>query len=116
MMTQFVPQNMGFDHITRGEVISNHSPIFLRELLASGDSNIAILLLDCTYIYIEKSSKYSFQRKSYSVYKGRSLVKPILVVASYGYIIDILGPNADGKNNDAAILNKHFSKKENCIS
>lgn len=48
MMTQFVPQYMGFDHITRGEVIRIHTTIFARELLASGDSNTAILLLDGT--------------------------------------------------------------------
>lgn len=40
----------------------------------------------------------------------------MMVVASDGYIIDILGPYlADGKNNDAANLNKRLSKKENCI-
>ena len=50
---------MGFDHITRNEII------------ASGNPNTAILLLDGTYIYIEKSKKYAFQRKSYSMYKGR---------------------------------------------
>lgn len=41
----------------------------------------------------------------------------MIVVASDGYIIDIIGPYlVDGKNNDAAILNKHLSKKKNCIS
>lgn len=50
------------------------------------------------------------------MYKGRSLVKPMMAFASDGYIINILGPYfADGKNNDAAILNKHLSKKENCM-
>lgn len=37
-----------------------------------------------------------------------------MIVASDGYIIDILGPYlADGKNNDAAILNKHLLGDEN---
>lgn len=41
----------------------------------------------------------------------------MMVVASDGYIIDILGPYlAERENNDAAILNKHLSKEENCIS
>ena len=112
-MKDFVPKYMGFDHITREAVIENHTTVFARELLASGDDNTAILLIDGTYIYIEKSGKYAFQRKSYSVYKGRPLVKPMLIVASDGYIIDILGPYlANGKNNDAAILNKHLSKKQ----
>lgn len=37
----------------------------------------------------------------------------MIVVAPDGYIIDIIGPYlVDGKNNDAAILNKHLSKNE----
>lgn len=67
MKIQFVQQYMGFDHIKRGEVIRNHITIFSGELLVSGDSNTAILLIDGTNIYIEKSLKYAFQRKSYSV-------------------------------------------------
>ena len=101
-MKDFVPKYMGFDHMTREAVIENHTTGFAREILASGDDNTAILLIDGTYIYIEKSGKYTFQRKSYSVYKGRSLVKPMLIAASDGYIIDILSPYlANGKNNDA---------------
>ena len=35
------------------------------------------------------------------------------IVASDGYIIDIFGPYlANGKNNDAVILNKHLSMKQ----
>ena len=50
------------------------------------------------------------------MYKGRPLVKPMMIVASDGYLIDILGPySADGRNNDAAILNKHVSKKDSHI-
>ena len=47
------------------------------------------------------------------MYKGRHLVKPMLIVAYDGYIIDLLGPYlANDKNNDVAILNKHLSKKQ----
>ena len=107
---------MGFDHITRNEIIDKHTTIFARELLASGNPNTAILLLDGTYIFIENSEKYAFQRKSYSMYKGLPLVKPMMIVASDDYLIDILGPYfANGRNNDAAILNKHVSKKDSHI-
>lgn len=72
--------------------------------------------MDGTYIYIQKSSKYTFQRKSYSIYKGRPLVKPMMIVTSDGYILDILGPFlADGKNNDAAILNQHLREGEGLL-
>lgn len=40
-------------------------------------------------------------------YKGRPLIKPMMVVASGGCIIDTFGPYlSDGKNNDTSILNK----------
>ena len=40
----------------------------------------------------------------------------MMIIASDGYLIDILGPYfADGRNNDAAILNKHLFKKDNHI-
>ena len=53
---------------------------------------------DGTYIYIEKSSNYSFQRGSYSVHKGQPLLKPIRLVITDGYILTFMGPYlADGK-------------------
>lgn len=103
---------MGFDHITRDSQPQND--------ICAGASGIRRFKY-CNpsprwymYIYLHrKNSKYTFQRKSYRVYKVRSLVKPMMNMASEGYIIDILGPYiADGKNNDPAILNVHLSKKE----
>lgn len=115
LVTDFVPKYLGFENISREDIIENHTTVFARELLASGSKATAILLLVGTFIYIQKSSKYTFHHiRSYSVYKGRPLVKPLMIVASDGYIIDIFGPYmADGKNNDAAILNKHLLSDEN---
>ena len=116
ILKDFVPMSIGFDHVSRNDVKGSHTTIFARELLAGGNADRAILILDGTYIYIEKSSKYTFQRKSYSMYKGRPLVKPMVITASDGYIIDILGPFlADGKNNDAAILNSLLYNKESSL-
>lgn len=116
VMQHFVPKCIGFDHISRDDVISKHTSTFARELLACGSNNTAILLIDGTYIYIQKSSKYTFQRKSYSIYKGRPLVKPMMIVTSDGYILDILGPFlADGKNNDVAILYQHLREGEGLL-
>lgn len=115
-MQHFVPKCIGFDHISRDDVISKHTSTFARELLACGSNNTAILLIDGTYIHIQKSSKYTFERKSYSIYKGRPLVKPMMIVTSDGYILDILGPFlADGKNNDAAILYQHLREGEGLL-
>lgn len=39
-----------------------------------------------------------------------------MIVTSDGYILDILGPYlADGKNNDAAILNQHLREGEGLL-
>ena len=66
--------------------------------LFGGSQDIAIAVADGTYIYIEKSSNYSFQRRSYSTHKSQSLLRPMLFVASDGYIITVIGPYlADGK-------------------
>ena len=56
-------------------------------------------------IYIQKSNNFSFQRRTYSVHKGRPLVKPMVVVTTTGYFVTIMSPYfADSKHNDACIL------------
>ena len=74
--------------------------------------------MDGTYIYIQKSRKYAFQRRCFSLHKHRPLVKAMVVTATDGYIISILGPfYANGQNNDASIL-KYMVKtnEENMLS
>ncbi|XP_061176014.1 uncharacterized protein LOC133184966 [Saccostrea echinata] len=109
LITDFVPQNLGFQHITREAVIENHTRQLARDLFTnSATADPAILVLDGTYVYIQKSSNFAFARRSYSMHKHRPLVKPMMVVTTTGYIISVLGPYlADSKNNDASIL-KHI--------
>jgi hypothetical protein len=49
----FVPNNLGFKHITRRNVIDHHTTTIARQLLCGGDSDTAILVIDGTYIYIQ---------------------------------------------------------------
>ena len=52
-----------------------------------------------------KKVQTSFQRRTYSAYKNRPLLKPMMIVGTDGYILDAIGPYlADGRNNDASIL------------
>ena len=106
-MTSFVPSNLGFQHISRDDVKRKHTRTLARELLvADVTSDPAILVLDGTYVYIQKSANFSFQRRSFSMHKHRPLVKPMMVVTTTGYIVSVLGPYlANSKNNDASILN-----------
>ncbi|KAL3273389.1 hypothetical protein HHI36_014836, partial [Cryptolaemus montrouzieri] len=74
----------------------------------------AVIIADGTYSYIEKSGNYRKLRQSYSVHKGRHLVKPALLVATYGFILDVQGPYfADGRNNDAEILRNELNQNIN---
>ncbi|XP_051159163.1 uncharacterized protein LOC127280299 [Leptopilina boulardi] len=100
----FVRRFLGIEHISRDEVINKHTTKIAKTLFTNNEDE-AILVADGTYVYIQKSSNYSFQRKTFSVHKGRPLVKPMMIVTTTGYIIDVLGPYyANGKNNDASIF------------
>ena len=106
LMSSFVPGNLGFAHVSRNTVIEDHTRQLAKELFSDLTDNPAILVLDGTYIYIQKSANFRFQRRSYSLHKHRALVKPMVVVTTTGYIVAVLGPYlADGKNSDANILN-----------
>jgi len=82
-----------------------------KNLFAEG-KDVAILVADGTYMYIEKSSTILSKGVFFSMHKGRPLVKPMMIVSTTGYILDVFGPYfADGKNNDANILNNLIKKK-----
>ena len=107
LIEYFVPNNLGFHHISRQTLIENHTRPLAQRLFGNLEKPSAILVLDGTYIYIEKSNNFLFQRRSYSLHKGRPLVKPMGITSTSGYIVSILGPYfADSKNSDASILNR----------
>ena len=104
LMKCFVPHFLGLQHISREEIIENHTRPLAQELFGSFTDHKAIAVLDGTYIYIQKSNNFQFQRKSYSLHKGRPLVKPMVVTSTDGYFLTVLGPYL-ARNNDATILN-----------
>lgn len=98
---------------------SNIFPMLLkshdRDRSKSFGTNISdvITFLDDTYIYIQKSADYSFQRRSCSIHKNRHLLKPTMIVETVGCILDDIVPYfADYHNNDAAIT-KHLLLSNN---
>ncbi|KAL3287554.1 hypothetical protein HHI36_002022 [Cryptolaemus montrouzieri] len=75
----------------------------------------AVVIVDGTYSYIEKSGNYRTLRQSYSVHKGRHLFKALLV-ATNGFNLDVQGPYiVDGRNNDAAILKNELNQNINDV-
>ena len=76
------------------------------------ESSIATIW-DATYIYIQKSSDYSFQRLSYSIHKDRNLLKIMMLVSTTGLILECFGPYfSNGANNDANIIKNQFSQNQ----
>lgn len=93
LMTAFVPRNVGTAAITRDEYIDQHVPPFSNAPYnPNPDIPQAITIIDGTYAYIDKSSNYQGLRKSFCMHKHRHLVKPIVIVAPDGYILDVHGP------------------------
>ncbi|KAJ8721074.1 hypothetical protein PYW08_006539 [Mythimna loreyi] len=106
IIREFVPQHLGYNnHLTRQDVISRCLTI-PNTLFGNPDASLtqrkAII---GTYIYLQKSSNYYFQRKSYSLHKFRHLLKPFLMVCPDGHIIDIYGLY-EATKSDATILSE----------
>lgn len=118
LMQRFVAENIGITAINQQEFIHKHVTPFANELYNDNpDEPKSIVIVDGTYSYIEKSGNYRSLRQSFSIHKGRHLVKPVVLVAPNGYILDVHGPYfADGKNNDASILQDQFQKDINGIN
>lgn len=114
LMMRFVPGNLGFQALTRQEYIQNHVTEFANQLY-NPTPNVpqVIAFMDGTYAFTEKNSNHRVLRQTFSLHKTSHLVKPVLVVAPDGYILQVQGPYfADGRNNDAAILNNEFERDE----
>ncbi|CAF4655771.1 unnamed protein product [Rotaria sp. Silwood2] len=108
LMDYFVPRHLGFEHISRRDVIDTHTRPLAKRLFTNPGDDKAILILDGTYIYVQKSANNIVQRRTFSIHKGRPLVKPMMIVSTDGYIISAIGPYmADYKNNDAS-MPKHI--------
>lgn len=97
----FVPHFLGLDHITREEAVARN--LSIPSHIFGGDQNTIILVIDGTYLYVQKSANFLFQRITYSLHKFRNLVKPFLIVCTDGYILDVLGPYA-ATTSDATIM------------
>lgn len=97
----FIPKYLGVSHLTRNEWIGHNTETVVELFDLKADQFAAHA--DSTYLYCEKSSNNSFQRKTYSGQKKRHLIKPFVMCTADGYIIDVFGPY-QATHNDATIL------------
>lgn len=87
LMNDFVPLHLGFEHISHNEFCRNHTTETASKLFGTNISD-SIIFLDGIYLYIQKNTDYSFQRRSYS--KNWPLLKPMMIVGIDGYTFDAL--------------------------
>ncbi len=64
----------------------------MSKVLLSAAPDSVITVWDATYIYIDKSSNYQYQKETFSAHKHRNLVKFMILCSTDGYIIDVIGP------------------------
>lgn len=81
LKNDFVPHYIGFNHIDRQSVIDNHQTAVATALLAENSSQLCIVM-DGTYLSIQKSTNHLFQRRTYSMHKHKNLVKPMIITAT----------------------------------
>lgn len=91
--------------------ISRHTTPLSRKLFKTTPDSV-ILVWDGTYVFKVKSSDYEFQKGTFSMQKGRNLLKVMMCVSTDGYIIGAYGPYAASKN-DATILNEIMDQPGN---
>ncbi len=93
----FVVKNIGANIKTRTEWLK-HNCYVAKELFDLKKTQFSIIC-DGTYCYIQKSTNNLIQRLTYSVQKGRPLVKPFVICTTDGFIIDIFGFYEATKND-----------------
>jgi hypothetical protein len=82
----FVPHHLGFHHIDRDAVLLHHQTTIATKLMAEQDDQV-IIVMDGTYLFVQKSSDNLFQRRSYSMHKHRNLIKPMVITTTVSILI-----------------------------
>ena len=101
LIKDFVPIYLGAKHLKREDWLLNNNKTV--ETLFKLSKLQFVFICDGTYCYCQKSFNNAIQRLLYSVQKSRHLVKPFIICAANGYIIDVYGPYP-ATLNDAQIL------------
>ena len=94
-------------NVSREEILDHQDRV--TNLLHVPNKHNAAFIFDATYIFIEKSTNFSFQKSSYSSHKKRNLIKPFMIIYPDAFILDVKG-SYPGNINDASIMNDLLTK------
>ena len=98
--SDFVPFYLGANQ--ERQFFLGHNNSSVKEIHQLKDDELAIVV-DASYIRIEKSANNKFQYLTYSSQKLDNLMKPFIICCADGYIIDCYGP-FQANMNDASIF------------
>jgi hypothetical protein len=73
ILKTFVPNHLGFGHVTRQDVIDHHTTTIARELMSGGSTSTAIAVFDGTYIYIQVRNNFSSPENAFFGLFSRNL-------------------------------------------
>ena len=85
LLKDFVPHHLGFQHIDRETNLQHHQTSIASQLMGDQDEQV-IIVIDGTYLYMQKSSNNEFRRRSFSMHKHRHLIKPMITTATVSII------------------------------
>ncbi len=109
----FVPNHLGPGHISREEIIQNHTTTYAK-VFYGHDS--LIFVWDATYFFIEKSGCHAFQRDTFSMQKGCNLLKMMSIVCTDKHVVDTVGPyGADYYCNDGMLAKDILETEEKLV-
>ncbi|RVE41531.1 hypothetical protein evm_013816 [Chilo suppressalis] len=114
LVYDFVLFHLGFNHMTTQD-LSSRNRIIPEELFSNPDLPASvkptIVICDATYVFVQSSSNYLYQKETYSLQKMDNLVKPFLIVCCDGHIVECLGPYK-ATTNDARITSLNLNNEE----
>lgn len=90
MENDFVFENVNC-LFTRHQLAERSTSLLSQMLFCKGDVTRPVLVLDGTYVYVQKSSNYQFQKSSYNSYKKRNFVRVMICTTTGGTIVFALG-------------------------
>ena len=108
IVKDFFHKIIGPSCLTREEWLTKNTVLVKESFDLAYD--VLVLIADGFYIYCEKSSNNEVQRMLWSGQKTRHLVKPFVICAANGRIVDVYGPYP-AKANDASIIEDILKKK-----